>query len=70
VKSKGLCGTVRYIGHTEFAAWELIGVQMDYSSDGFHDGRGYFDVPDGCGLFVRREDLEINAVISQYESPV
>lgn len=70
MKSTGHCGTVRYIGHTKFAEWELIGLQMDYPSDEFHDGRGYFEVPAGCGLFVRRHHLEINTVISQYECPI
>jgi dynactin complex subunit len=70
VLSSGRCATVRFIGHTKFAHWELIGLQMDIPSDDYHDGKGYFDVPDGSGMFVRRKNLEMNPIICQYESPI
>eukprot|EP01065_Artemidia_motanka_P004223 TRINITY_DN12020_c0_g1_i3.p1 TRINITY_DN12020_c0_g1~~TRINITY_DN12020_c0_g1_i3.p1 ORF type:complete len:470 (+),score=138.43 TRINITY_DN12020_c0_g1_i3:829-2238(+) len=50
-------GTVRYYGHTRFAAGEWVGIEVDDSEDGRHDGEvdgvRYFRCAYGRGLFVR-----------------
>ncbi|KAK6581982.1 hypothetical protein PZA11_005679 [Diplocarpon coronariae] len=54
--SNGLVGVVRYIGHTEFAGGEWLGVELE-SDDGKNDGsvmgQRYFDCTQGRGMFLR-----------------
>lgn len=52
---------VRFIGVTEYAAGEFVGLEMDDTSIGKNNGciRGvrYFDCKDKSGLMVRKEEL-------------
>lgn len=52
----GRTGTVHYVGNTQFAAGEWIGVELDDDSgknDGSVQGQRYFDCPAGRGMFLR-----------------
>jgi hypothetical protein len=55
-------GTVRYLGTTQFALGEWVGVELDEPT-GKHDGTfrnvHYFDCADGHGAFVRRNTVAL-----------
>jgi len=57
---KGSQGTVRFLGATQFAPGEWVGVEMDDDS-GTHDGSlfgvRYFSCPPGRGIFARASQL-------------
>lgn len=49
-------GTVRFIGQTEFAAGEWVGIELEGNggkNDGSVKGERYFDCEMGKGMFVR-----------------
>ena len=51
-----LCGTVKFIGTTEFAAGEWMGIELDEKqgkNNGSVKGKTYFDCKPEHGLFVR-----------------
>ena len=51
-----LCGTVKFIGATEFAAGEWMGIELDEKAgknNGSVKGKTYFDCKPEHGLFVR-----------------
>ena len=55
-------GTVRFIGTTQFALGEWVGVELDEPT-GKHDGTigdvQYFECEHGRGCFVRRDTVEL-----------
>ncbi|KAG9234899.1 dynein associated protein-domain-containing protein [Amylocarpus encephaloides] len=58
----GRLAIVRYVGQTEFAAGEWIGVELeDYSgkNDGSVKGQRYFDCDMGRGMFLRPSAVKI-----------
>ncbi|CAN0062676.1 unnamed protein product, partial [Ectocarpus sp. 12 AP-2014] len=53
----GKKGVVKFIGPTDFAAGEWIGVELDLQegkNDGLVNGVQYFDCREGHGLFVKK----------------
>lgn len=60
-KEESVCGTVRFIGGTQFAHGTWIGVELleDVGkNDGTVQGKFYFACPPLRGLFVREENVE------------
>lgn len=58
----GLCATIRFIGKTQFAEGEWIGVELDEEkgkNNGSVQGVQYFECPASKGMFVRRTALEV-----------
>ena len=56
-------GVIRFIGETEFARGEWIGVELDNNNgknDGSVNGMKYFTCEDKHGLFVRRTAVAFN----------
>jgi len=64
--ARGKTGIVKFIGETEFAKGEVIGLQLDTWTPAGHNGtvRGkkYFEAQDGRGYFTRRSSIA-NTVI-------
>merc|ERR1712154_19983 len=64
--ARGKTGIVKFIGETEFAKGEVIGLQLDTWTPAGHNGtvRGkkYFEAQDGRGYFTRRSSIS-NVVI-------
>lgn len=59
---KDIPGTIRFIGTTDFAPGEWIGVELDEPSgknDGEVNGVRYFTCPQRSGIFVREPMLEV-----------
>ncbi|KAJ1427797.1 CAP Gly-rich domain-containing protein, partial [Ochromonadaceae sp. CCMP2298] len=55
-------GEVKFIGPTQFAAGEWVGIQLDLpegKNDGSVAGEFYFDAPPLHGLFVKRTLVKI-----------
>ncbi|CAM9321255.1 unnamed protein product, partial [Chrysoparadoxa australica] len=55
-------GVVKFIGTTNFAAGEWIGVELDTSegkNDGTVNGEHYFDCKDQHGLFVKKAQVQL-----------
>ena len=60
--STGVKATVQFIGTTNFATGDWIGVELDDASgknDGSVKGQRYFDCPPGHGMFTRPSTLKI-----------
>ena len=58
----GRLAIVRYVGQTEFAAGEWIGVELEDDSgknDGSVKGQRYFDCDMGRGMFLRPTAIKI-----------
>lgn len=56
---------VKFIGPTDFAAGEWIGVELDLQegkNDGLVNGVQYFDCREGHGLFVKKAQVYRNSV--------
>ena len=64
--ARGKTGVVKFIGETEFAKGEVIGLQLDTWTPAGHNGtvRGkkYFEAQEGRGYFTRRSQIS-NVVI-------
>merc|ERR1712013_768705 len=58
----GIKGLVKYIGATEFAKGELIGLEMDKwdseGHDGSKNGDRYFTCKQGHGTWTRRDKIK------------
>ena len=58
---RGKTGVVKFIGPTEFAKGEVIGLELDKSTPAGHNGtvRGkkYFEAQNGRGYFTRRTSI-------------
>jgi dynactin 1 len=66
----GKLATVRYVGQTEFAAGEWIGVELEGptgKNDGSVQGERYFDCEPDKGMFVR--ETAIVAIVEQPPAP-
>ncbi|CAM9622380.1 unnamed protein product, partial [Choristocarpus tenellus] len=58
----GKKGEVKFLGGTEFAAGEWIGVELDTpegKNDGSVNGVHYFECRDGHGLFVKKAQIRL-----------
>ena len=56
VLADGRNGTVQFIGNTQFAPGDWVGVELDDASgknDGAVQGQRYFDCPPEHGMFIR-----------------
>lgn len=65
----GKRGTVRYVGETDFAQGEWVGLELDRpdgKNNGELNGRVYFTCADNHGLFVKRS--QIRGVLSRPSS--
>ncbi|XP_003384705.1 PREDICTED: dynactin subunit 1-like [Amphimedon queenslandica] len=61
VKDRGLEGTVRFLGETNFAPGLWAGVELDEQkgkNDGTVKGKSYFSCEEGYGLMVRYHQLD------------
>jgi hypothetical protein len=62
-------GCVRFIGETQFAPGEWIGVELD-TREGKNDGSvntvRYFECPEGHGLFVKRAQCKYDPMVSKW----
>ncbi|CBN74280.1 conserved unknown protein [Ectocarpus siliculosus] len=59
----GKKGVVKFIGPTDFAAGEWIGVELDLQegkNDGLVNGVQYFDCREGHGLFVKKAQVRLD----------
>lgn len=66
----GRQATVRFVGSTQFAAGDWIGVELDEptgKNDGSVQGERYFDCEPGYGMFVR--PTAIAAIVEQPARP-
>eukprot|EP01083_Nonionella_stella_P282853 962606_1 len=59
--ARGKTGLVKFIGETEFAKGEVIGLQLDTWTPAGHNGtvrnKKYFEAADGRGYFTRRSSI-------------
>eukprot|EP01083_Nonionella_stella_P039033 106149_1 len=59
--ARGKTGLVKFIGETEFAKGEVIGLQLDSWTAAGHDGtvrdKKYFEATQGHGYFTRRSSI-------------
>lgn len=58
----GRTATVQYVGRTEFAAGDWVGVVLEDATgknDGSVQGRRYFDCQAGHGMFIRPETARV-----------
>lgn len=68
-----LSGTVRYIGVTQFAAGEWLGLELSFpggKNNGTIKGVRYFDCPDKFGVFVRQSTVKKVETKTAVTSPV
>lgn len=60
VRVKGIDGTVKYLGNTEFATGKWVGVELD-TPEGKNSGsvqdKQYFECKPNHGLFVRQSQV-------------
>ncbi|CAN0506395.1 unnamed protein product, partial [Laminaria digitata] len=59
----GKKGVVKFIGTTEFAAGDWIGVELDSTegkNNGTVNGVRYFDGREGHGLFVKKAQVRVS----------
>ena len=64
VLSDGRYGTIRFVGQTDFAPGDWVGIELDDDSgknDGSVNGDRYFDCPMGYGMFVRPTTVTVLA---------
>ena len=70
--ARGKTGVVKFIGPTEFAEGEVVGLQLDTWSPAGHNGivRGkkYFEAQDGRGYFTR--PTSISSVVAPLVKPL
>ncbi len=58
----GVKATVRFIGNTNFAPGDWVGIELEDDSgknDGALQGHRYFNCPPGHGMFIRHSKLTI-----------
>eukprot|EP00756_Hemistasia_phaeocysticola_P060229 Hpha_TRINITY_DN3851_c0_g1::TRINITY_DN3851_c0_g1_i1::g.44705::m.44705 len=62
-------GVARYVGRTEFASGEWVGVELDEAvgkHSGTVEGREYFVCPQGHGVFVRHSLVALEGGVHEY----